>query len=485
MRSNTILYCGARLLAALALYPILAIAASAQTYTILHSFDVYVDGATPETPLVQGFDGQFYGTSAWGGPGGRGTFFKIGRYYGKMTILHNFADNPVGDAQPAYNLIENEGGTFYGTTVGSTVQNQELYRMSETGDEKVLLNFCTQPKCTDGVYATSLIWDWNHNLIATLSAGGGNGQGVIFSITPGGRETTLHGFFCFGTYCPYGNEPWQMIQASDGNLYGVASFGGAKSSGTVYTVGPSRPFTKLYDFCSQADCADGGGPVQLIQGSDGNLYGTTQTGGAYGAGTIFKMTTAGVLTTLYNFCSPQGCTSGRQPAGTLVEGTDGNFYGVNYYGGEGQAEGNGTIFKFTPTGEYTLLYNFPDTNGWDGQNPTSLVQGTDGAFYGTTDWGGTPITGMPVGVIFRLDVGLGPFVQPLLAFGRVGDCVNLLGTNLTGATAVSFNGTPATIDKITPYRIQTTVPAGATSGTITVTLPTGTLSSNLSFTVVP
>jgi len=166
------------------------------------------------------------------------------------------------------------------------------------------------------------------------------------------------------------------------------------------------------------------------------------------------------------------------PYAGLVQGTDGNLYGTTYRGGD---YGNGAIFNITLSGTLTRLYSFP---GPDGANPyAGLVQGTDGNFYGTTYDGANGCT-YGCGTVFSLSVGLGPFVKTQPASGKVGAAVKILGTNLTGATSVSFNGTAAVFTvNSTGSAISTTVPVGATTGTVQVVTPNGTLSSNVPFRV--
>jgi uncharacterized repeat protein (TIGR03803 family) len=189
-----------------------------------------------------------------------------------------------------------------------------------------------------------------------------------------------------------------MIQGTDGNFYGTTEAGGANNEctygcGTVFKISPAGTPTTLYSFCSQTGCTDGEAPrAALLQAANGAFYGTTRSGGAYGAGTVFKITPAGALTTLYSFCSQIGCPDGANPLGGLVQGSDGNFYGTTELGGTGTAGGCfgrecGTVFKITPRGTLTTLHNFDLT---DGGNPfAGLVQATSGAFYGTTYLGGT------------------------------------------------------------------------------------------------
>jgi len=150
--------------------------------------------------------------------------------------------------------------------------------------------------------------------------------------------------------------------------------------------------------------------------------------------------------------------------------------------------GCGTIFKITPSGNLTTLHNFcvqtiVDAICIDGDNVVGLMQATDGNFYGVTNFGG-PNTNNNYGTVYRLSVGLGPFVALQTAIGREGVTVGILGTNLTGSTGVTFNGTPATFTvNSTGTAITATVPTGATTGTVTVTTPNGVLSSNKRYTV--
>jgi uncharacterized repeat protein (TIGR03803 family) len=458
-----------------------ALSASAQTYEVLHNFSAnHTDGAQPDGPLVQGFDGHFYGTTSSGGPGGArgyGTFFKVSTG-GATTILHNFTK---ADSYPKFTLLLSQFGNFYGTTtISPTGDYGDFYKMTPSGDETILFQFCALPNCADGFGASSMIWDWDLNIrVTTTEAGGGLApSGTILRLTPEGQETVIH-TFCELYRCADGALPSAMILATDGNFYGTTAglVNYPYNRGTIFVLGPKVPFTTLHTFCpSQPDCFGGFSPESLIQGSDGSLYGTTSLGGAHGDGTIFKISTAGDFSVLYNFCSLANCADGFGTSRPLVEGTDGNFYGINTYWGTGRA---GTLYRITPAGSFTLLHTFDSST--DGGGPVALVQGTDGAFYGATAGGGTN----GGGTIFRLDVGLGPFIRPVLTFGKVGATVVLLGTNLTGVTAVSFNGTPATFCAVAETRIRTTVPAGATSGPITVTTAAGTLTSNGAFTVVP
>jgi uncharacterized repeat protein (TIGR03803 family) len=286
-----------------------------------------------------------------------------------------------------------------------------------------------------------------------------------------------------------------LVQATNGDLYGTTSYGGAPSAyciafpfgcGTVFKITPTGALTTLYSFCSDLQpCTEGTYPYAgLVQATNGDLYGTTVSGGANcapdgsGCGTVFKITPSGALTTLYSFCAQSGCTDGQDPWGGLVQATNGDLYGTTFYGG---ANEYGTIFKITSRGALKTLYSFCSQSGCtDGQNPyAGLVQDTNGALYGTTYSGGAD----GGGTVFRLSVGLGPFVETQTTSGKVGAAVKILGSDLTGATSVSFNGTAATFTVVSRYLIRTTVPAGATTGKVEVVTPRRTLSSNVPFRV--
>jgi len=274
-------------------------------------------------------------------------------------------------------------------------------------------------------------------------------------MTLAGDLTTVY-TFCLQAGCPDGHGPqYSMVQASDGNLYGVA--GGI--GGEIFRLTLAGDLTVLYTFCQQPGCPDGSGPTGLSIGPDGALYGATESDL-----TIFKMALDGTFQVL------------SQPAGAAysppVPATDGNLYGTLYEGG---ATGYGAIYQITTSGALTVLYNFCKGCSSPFGPP---FQATDGNLYGTTyDTNST---------VWRLSLGLAPFVSPLPAYGKKGRQISILGTNLTGATAVSFNGTPAepfTVNA-TGSAITTRVPNNATTGPIQVTLANGTvLSSNVPFQV--
>ncbi len=380
-----------------------AIASPAQVFNTLHSFAGYPsDGANPGAGLVQASDGNFYGTTGSGGAGNWGTVFKIAPS-GTVTILHSFGDR---DGEGPAGLVQATDGNFYGTTNGGGTNLQgTVFKITPGGTLTTLYNFCSQSGCADGQWPLAgLVQATDGNFYGTTYFGGAHGAGTVFKITSSGTLTTLYSF-CPQNNCPDGGEPDAgLVQATDGNFYGTTVGGGAYNAGTIFKITPGGMLTTLYSFCSQSDCSDGEQPVAgLVQASDRNFYGTTHIGGANYAGTVFKITPSGTLTTLYSFCSQTNCSDGANPWAGLVQATDGNFYGTARSGGNNNDcvdSTCGTMFKITPSGTLTTLYSFcSQTNCSDGANPgAGVVQATDGNFYGTTGYAGA----YGGGTVFRL-----------------------------------------------------------------------------------
>src|ERR1039457_3016381 len=248
-----------------------------------------------------------------------------------------------------------------------------------------LYSFCSQSGCTDGNWPEArLVQATNGDLYGITIYGGGapqNNSGTVFKITLGGTLTTLHRF-CSQTNCPDGYLPLAaLFQAANGDFYGTTYYGGTSGNyGTVFKITPGATLTTLHNFCSQTDCTDGQYPdAGLVQATNGDFYGTTQ-GAANKRGTVFKITPSGTLTTLYRFCSQTNCTDGALPKG-LVEDTAVVLYGTTYFGG---TNNHGTVFKITPSGMLTTVYRFCSQSPCtDGSYPeAALVQDTNGDFYG-------------------------------------------------------------------------------------------------------
>jgi uncharacterized repeat protein (TIGR03803 family) len=255
---------------------------------------------------------------------------------------------------------------------------------------------------------TALIQATDGNLYGVTSYGGANGSGAVFRISPSGTLSPVYSF-CSLASCADGENPYtSLIQASNGDLYGATYSGGASNNGTLFKITTSGTLTTLYNFCSLASCADGSGPEgQLAVDGAGNIYGTANEGGASNFGTVFKFSTKGVLTTLHSFSGADG----EYPEGGLIAAS-GVFYGTAEYGG---ANGDGTIFKITAAGAETTLHSF---TGSDGLNPKGWLVDVAGTFYGTTPYGGANNEGS----VFKM-TGAGA-VTTLYSFCSLASCAD-------------------------------------------------------------
>jgi uncharacterized repeat protein (TIGR03803 family) len=405
---------------------------------------------------------------------------------GTETILDNLYTEGLSGSRAGLALATN--GDFYGVSNSPGVP----YKVTPSGAFTTYSSSCSVD-CGTGPNAT-VVQASNGDLYGTMQGGGAYGQGTIFKLTLAGAQTTLHSFCETQNTegdCLDGNGPYTaLVQGTNGDLYGATHVGGAYGGGTIFKITMAGDFTTLYTFCSLADCTDGVQPyAALVQGADGNFYGVTGAGGngagGNGGGTFFTMTPSGALTTLYNFCAAGGdCADGAYPL-ALMLATDGNFYGMT---GGGGASGYGTIFQITPSGSLTTEHSFDGTDGIvsEVQPGPYLIQDTSGTFYGVTAEGGANYTTCSTcsGTVFSLSMGLGPFVKTLPTSGRVGSTVKILGNRLTGATSVTFNGVAAAFTVASSTEITTTVPTGATTGVVKVVTSRGTtLTSNLAFTI--
>ncbi len=313
-----------------------------------------------------------------------------------LTTLETFGG--AAGVQPMA-ITRGSDGNFYGTTFGSptatTAQYGTIFKITPGGAFSTLYTFCAQglPTCSDGGYPTGLTQGSDGNFYGSTT-NYGVGGGTIFKITPGGSFSIVYTFT--STDGSSGDVRGNLIQGVDGNFYGESGTGGAPENGTIFRVTPGGSFSTIYTFPQHPP----GGAVPtggLTQGSDGNFYGTTVDGGTGGNGIIFKLTPTGTLTALYNF--PNGF--GSLALGAMVQGTDGNFYGTISQGG---TNASGAVFKITPSGTFTDLHDFlSNPTGSDGATPSAgLVQGADGDFYGSTEYGGN-VNGY--GTLFKITPG--------------------------------------------------------------------------------
>ena len=425
---------------------------------------------------------------------GYGTIFEIAPT-GTLSTLHNFcSQNGCPDGAFPTGLVQGVDRNFYGVTSQGGISTNPsctsytgcgtVFRLTPTGVLTTIYSFCSLPNCADGagwVSTGALIQGADGNFYGTMPLGGVMGWGTIFKITPAGQLTTLYSF-CSAVNCEDGEIPNSgLVQGANGDFYGTTSSGGSPFwyAGTVFRLKADGTFTTLYRFCNESECSDGAHPnTPLVVGKDGNLYGTTA---GRGRGTIFKISPTGDFTHLYQFGTVEG--DGTTPQG-LLQGSDGNFYGTT--AGNGcftPCPDDGTVFQLTPEGQFTTIYSFVGSPGAYGAHPLAgLVQGTDGTLYGTT-YLTTENKGN--GVVFSLAAGLAPFVETNPASGIVGRTIGILGNYLKSTKTVSFNGTPAkAFTIVSDSLIEAPVPVGATTGYVTVTTSGGTLTSNVPFQVI-
>ena len=470
----------------------LTVFAQAQTVTYLADFDGN-NGYLPMNSVVQGTDGDFYGTSSAPWQSAVGNVFRV-TTAGEITSIYKFCSQPnCADGSNPYALSLGSDGNFYGTAqnggsyANSIFGSGTIFKVSPGGEFTLLHTFCSDASCSDGQYPRGLLLGRDGNFYGTTESGGANAAGTLFRMSPGGEITEVYSF-CSSTACADGGGPFlPPVQATDGNFYGTTAGGGADNGGVIYQLTPSGAYEVLYNFCDPTtpNCPDGSYLPTIAQGADGNLYGTTETGGTYNNGVVFRLTSAGDYTVLHSFLSGQ---SGF-PVPPLMLASDGNLYGTTG-GGTSWSWGPatlGSIFQISKSGTYKQLPFFKA--GRDGYDPfDSLFQATDGDFYGTTGYGGLSgntnqlgFTGF--GTVFRFSNSLHPLVETVPVGGKPGHSVLVLGNRLTGTTSVTFNGIPANFTVESDTYIKATVPTGATSGAVSVTTPDGTLNSSPQFVV--
>lgn len=360
----------------------------AQTEAVLYSFTGGADGSRPNSTLTVDAQGDLYGTTSQGGTYGYGTVFEL-TSAGAEKVLFSFKHG--ASSFPAGGVIADAKGNFYGVTAGATKTGKQkfcsgtVYELKTNGKKKML--FCFKDPGSGATPVGDLLKDAQGNLFGTTSLGGmisffcPNGCGTVFEVTPHHQETVLHYFIGQGVD---GSVPRAgLIQDAQGNFYGTTIFDGVYGGGTVFELSSSH-YGVLYNF-SNSGFSDGSSPMApLLLDALGNLYGTTGHGGTYGDGTVFKLTPQGVESVLHSFSQ----TDGQLPVAGLIQDAEGNLYGTTSSGGlYGGNYGYGTVFKITPDGTETVLYNF--TGGAHGANPEAgLILDANGDLYGTTTNGG-------------------------------------------------------------------------------------------------
>jgi uncharacterized repeat protein (TIGR03803 family) len=444
----------------------------AQTASALYDYGTLSGGpVSPNAPLAQGDDGALYGTSMGGGGDKGGSVYKV-TTAGKLKVLYNFCAGCSGPA-PVVGLTPRLDGHFLGFAANT------FFDISQTGNLTPFYSATTADE--DGDFITLVLGpDGNFYGIFQGSLGTCGTAFRLTAIETGAVFTSLHKFDQKTEGC----DPASLVLGADGNLYGTLVFDGPAGYGTVFKMTPNGKVSSLYAF----DGAKAANPVNLISGGDGNFYGTA---GLVNPGVIFKITPQGAFSSLKSLTDPEGAQY------TLMQASDGNFYGTSLTGG-GDVTGGcplpgcGYLFEITPAGDFSILYTF---DSFAGMNPTSApIQSTNGLLYGFTPVGG-PFQGdsfspcgllAGCGVLYSFNNNLPPFVALVPSQTKVGKPVEILGQEFTSSTTVSFNGTPATtVNAPSSTYLSVIVPSGATTGYVTVTTSSTVLTSNQPFVVAP
>jgi uncharacterized repeat protein (TIGR03803 family) len=382
--------------------------AVAWTQTTLYRFCSLkdcADGNFPTGGLIADQSGDLYGTTEGGGNGGSGTVFELAAT-GRELVLHRFGSDSDG-FEPQAGLTMDTAGNLYGTTFGGgkgrappNIDKGTVFEMTAAGKERLLHSFCSVRHCADGrIPVAGLIMDASGDLFGTTAYGGAHGQGTVFELTPNDKEKVLHSF-CSSGDCRDGRQPSApLIMDGSGNLYGTTGKGGARDSGTVFKITPAGKLKVLHSFCSVPHCDDGSQPnAPLIMDASGNLYGTTSQGGRQGGGVVFEI--AGkTRTVLHDFCSAAECADGADPEAGLIMDGSGNLYGTTQGGG---AHGHGTVFELTAAGDEIVLYSFcSQAECADGGSPFApVIMDQSGNLYGEASTGGLRRHG--AGTLFAL-----------------------------------------------------------------------------------
>ncbi len=461
---------------------IVAATANAQTYTNLFAYpgtDNNTSGITWPSVLSQGQDGNLYSTIQTNGASNAGSVYKI-TTAGAYSLVYSFCAEGghclTSGANPTGGVTLGFDGNLWGTTLnGGKDGAGTAFQITPAGT--LLSNYSFTNGTDDSAPIFTLLQGQDGNMYGVSEAQYNTQYGSFFKLTTK-EKITAHPF----NYTD-GAAPSLPVQGTDGNFYGTTQGGGDATCkcGVVYKSTAAGKITVLHKFTGYVSSSqyDGSRPIGiLVQGSDGNFYGTTYTGGEYNEGTVFKISPSGTYTLLHSFLYASPAYDGSLPIAGLTPGTDGNFYGVTADGG---TKNTGVIFQITPGGTETVLYNFCSVNCYYGIYPsTPMVLHTDGKFYGNT--AGNSLGGS---VFYSFDVGLKAFAKLETWSAKVGTKAEILGQGFTGATGVSFNGVAATFDNVSDTYMTATVPAGALTGPVTVTTFTGTLKSDRNFLVTP
>jgi uncharacterized repeat protein (TIGR03803 family) len=434
---------------------------SAQTFHVIHDVNCTTDGCNDQQPIpmAQGRDGNMYGRMYSGGVNNLGTGWKVSPG-GTFTDFYNFAATEGNNAAGGLTLALD--GNFYGSNAFDGANNIGfVYKLTPAG-----------------VFT---------NLHSFTSVEGGL-TGEPLTLGPDGNLYGIDGYNCYfykitvatGTYSNISNTcgpntSYALTLGADGKFYGITMFGGTNNLGTFFSITTAGVVTTIHSF----NGTDGEYPVgNVVQATDGNFYGvTSQTPTNSFAGEIYKITPAGTVTVLHVFAADG--SEGANVVSGLLAASDGNLYGTTNTGG---LNSNGVLYEITRTGTFTKLRDF--TSSTDGSNNwVPLGQRTDGTLYGTGQGGGTNNTG----TVYTLSSASFPRFVIVENYSAASPrTIDILGNALTGATAVNFGTIPATSFKVMSDNFMTAVvPPTAITGLVSVTTPTGTVSTQTKLKVLP
>ena len=390
------------------------------SFGTIYSFTGGADGSTPYAGLLTGTDGDLYGTTEAGGTDNFGTAYKI-TTSGSITTLYTFTDGTDG-ATPYAGVIPGASGLYFGTTVAGGSGFGTVYQVTSSGSFSTLYTF-TGGSDGGNPYG-GLITGTDGLLYGTTKTGGMHGFGTVYQLTKSGSISTLYPF-TGGTDGGYPEA--QLVQGINGEFFGTTVAGGASSAGTIFEITNTGALTTLHAFTSGSD---GGSPYAgLTLGSNGLFYGTTEAG-ASGFGTVYEMTITGTVTTLHSFA---GSSDGGNPYGGAVMASDGNIYGTTETDGSGNS---GTVYEVTSSGSFSTLYSF--TGGSDGGQPYgTLTEGVTGDLFGTTTTGGADGDG----TVFQIPLPNAGSFSGTMKFALLRDMAPTTAAYIAGfAEAGYYNG---------------------------------------------
>jgi|HubBroStandDraft_2_1064218.scaffolds.fasta_scaffold24156_1 uncharacterized repeat protein (TIGR03803 family) len=456
--------------------------ANAQTYKALYTYpgtDNNTSGITWPSVLAQGQDGNLYSTIETNGSTTYGTVYKVstgGVYSPVYTFCSEGAGCTLTGGNPTGGVTLGFDGNLWGTTLnGGKDEAGTVFKVTPAGVLTKVYDFTNAKDDSAPTYAP--LQGQDGNMYGVSEEQYDTQYGSFIKLTTKGAITP-HPFDYTNGLSP--NLP---VQGTDGIFYGTTQSGGSATCrcGVIYKATAGGTITVLHNFSGYISSTiyDGSRPIGvLVEGPDGNFYGTTYQGGAFNAGTVFKITPTGTYTLLHSFSFVAPSYDGQLPTAGLTVGTDGNLYGVTANGGK---TNTGVVFEISLAGKEKVLYDFCSISCSDGIYPTTpLILHTDGLFYGNT--AGNSLGGS---VFYSLKTGLKPFVKLVTWSAKVGATVDILGQGFTGTTSVTFDGVAAKFDNLSDTYMTATVPPGAKTGVVTVTTFTSSMTGDRTFLVAP